>query len=81
MGQKGEAFVKGGCGCLIAFLLLGFCAVLIGGTLQIDVGGAILLFVIGGLVGLGVLAIYNKGVRAGRDDREPMQDLDSFDDH
>jgi hypothetical protein len=37
--------------------------VLLGGRAHIDHGGAIMLFVFGGLVGLIVLAIYNKGRR------------------
>jgi hypothetical protein len=53
--------VKGGCGCLVLFLAVGLLAVLFGGSMRIDAGGAILLFVIGGVVGLIVLAIYNKG--------------------
>lgn len=61
--SAGSAFAKGGGGCLIAFLVIGFLAVAMGGNLHIDMGGAILLFVIGGLMGLVVLAIYNKGRR------------------
>jgi hypothetical protein len=63
MGEKGRAFLKGGAGCLIAFAVIALLAVLFGGTAHIDVGGAILLFVIGGLIGIVVLAIYNKGRR------------------
>lgn len=58
---KGEAFVKGGCGCLIAFLVLGLVATLFGGTMYIDLGGAAILFVIGGVLGLACLAVYSKG--------------------
>ena len=61
MDEKGDAFVKGGCGCLIAFVVLGLSCALIGGNVHIDLGGVILLFVIGGILGLIVLAIYNKG--------------------
>ena len=65
----GAAFAKGGCGCLLAFLLIGMLFVMVGGSMHIDAGGAILLFVIGGVIGLIVLAIYNKGRRdAKRDD-------------
>ena len=63
MAEKGSAFAKGGCGCLIAFAMLGLLAVLVGGSVHIDIGGAVLLFVIGGIVGLIVLSIYNKGKR------------------
>ena len=58
---KGEAFVKGGCGCMVAFLVLGLLAVLVGGHMRIDIGGAIMLFVIGGIGGLVYLWIFNKG--------------------
>ena len=63
MGEKFEAFGKGGCGCLIVFAVCAGIAVLLGGRAHIDLGGAILLFVIGGVIGLVVLAIYNKGKR------------------
>ena len=64
--QKGEAFVKGGCGYLIAFLVIGLFFVLIGGHMHIDICGALALFTVGGIIGLVVLAIYNKGAREGR---------------
>ncbi len=63
MSEKGRAFVKGGFGCLLAFAALALLAVVAGGHAHIDLGGAICLFVVGGLVGLVVLAIYNKGRR------------------
>jgi hypothetical protein len=63
MGKKGTAFTKGGCGCLIAFVVVGLLVVLAGGNVHIDAGGTILLFVIGGTIGLVVLAIYNRGKR------------------
>ncbi len=61
MGEKSKAFVKGGGGCLVAFVVVGVIALLIGGSVHIDAGGAVLLFVIGGVIGLIVLAIYNRG--------------------
>ena len=61
MGEKAAAFLKGGGGCLIGFIVFGLVCVLIGGSMQIDAGGAICLFVCGGLIGLLVLWIYNKG--------------------
>ena len=61
MGEKSEAFAKGGCGCLVAFLVVGLFVVMIGGSMHIDIGGAIMLFVIGGVIGLVVLTVYNKG--------------------
>ena len=63
MGEKGEAFLKGGCGCSVAFLAIGFFFVLIGGSMHIDIGGAIMLFVLGGIIGLVILAVYNRGAR------------------
>lgn len=68
MGEKSEAFVKGGCGCLVAFGGMGLLAVMLGGHVYLDPGGAVMLFVIGGLLGLGWLAIFNSGRRAGRRD-------------
>lgn len=59
--RSGSAFAKGGCGCLIAFAVLALLAVLVGGHAHINLGGAICLFVAGGIIGLVVLAIYNKG--------------------
>ena len=58
---SGKAFVKGGCGCLVAFLAIGLFFVMIGGRMHIDIGGALLLFVIGGVGGLIYLWIFNKG--------------------
>ncbi len=66
MSEKGDAFVKGGCGCIVAFLVIGLSCVLIGGSMHIDIFGAIMLFVIGGVIGLIVLAIYNKGKQDAR---------------
>ncbi len=63
MGEKGSAFAKGGCGCLAAFAAFALVAIVLGGSAHIDIGGAILLFVIGGVIGVIVLAIYNKGKR------------------
>ena len=61
MGQKTEAFLKGGGGCFAGFLLLGLLALMVGGRVHLDIGGAIMLFVMGGVLGLIVLAIYNAG--------------------
>jgi hypothetical protein len=66
MSEKGGAFVKGGCGCLIAFIVIGLSCVLIGGNMHIDIFGAIMLFGIGGVIGLVVLAIYNRGKQDAR---------------
>ena len=65
MGEKGSAFVKGGVGCLAVFIVLAAVALFAGGTAHIDLGGGICLFVGGGLLGLLVLWIYNKGRKAG----------------
>lgn len=61
MGDKSSAFVKGGCGCLLAFVGIAGCAVLFGARVHINLGGAILLFLGGGAVGLIALAFYNRG--------------------
>ena len=67
MASSGGAFIKGGCGCLVVFFVIGLLCVAIGGSMHIDLGGFICLFVCGGLLGLLVLAIYNSGVRKGQD--------------
>ncbi len=61
MDNKAKAFGKGGFGCMILFGILAVCALIFGGNVHINIGGAILLFIIGGLLGLIVLFIYNKG--------------------
>ncbi len=61
----GKAFARGGCGCLVAFLVIGLLCVLFGGRMHIDPFGAVFLFVIGGIIGLIVLYIYNRGHRDG----------------
>jgi hypothetical protein len=63
---KGAAFTKGGCGCLLLFAAVGLIVLLAGGRVRIDPIGALMLFVIGGIIGLIVLAIYNKGRRDGQ---------------
>ncbi len=74
MVDKTEAFFKGGCGCIIGFVVIGLFCVLIGGSMHIDIGGVICLFVLGGIIGLIVLTIYNKGVRQGREPRHRFDD-------
>jgi hypothetical protein len=76
MASTGSAFVKGGCGCVVAFLVVGLVAVMLGGSMHIDLGGAIMLFVIGGVIGLVALAIYNSGYAKGREPPPPPQDDD-----
>lgn len=68
MGEKSQAFMKGGGGCLVAFIVIGLLFVLLGGSMHLDFGGAIMLFVIGGVVGLIVLAVYNRGKRDRNDE-------------
>ena len=72
MPEQGKAFAKGSVGCVVLFFVLAFLAVIFGGQAHIDVGGFILLIVIGGIIGLIVNAIYQKGKRdAGGWDDEP----------
>jgi hypothetical protein len=73
MGQKAKAFGLGSLGCLGAFILFAAIAVVLGGSAYIDIGGFIILVVIGGLIGLLVNFIYNKGRQAGPppDERSP----------
>jgi hypothetical protein len=65
MANEGKAFVKGGCGCLVAFAAIAVLALLFGGSAHIDLGGLVILLVIGGLIGLLVNWIYQKGRRDG----------------
>jgi hypothetical protein len=72
MENKGGAFLKGGAGCLAVFVVLALLALLFGGSVRLDLGGVMILFLIGGLIGLGVNWIYQKGKRdASGDDEEP----------
>ena len=64
VGEKSKAFAKGGCGCIAAFLVIGLLCVLVGGHMRLDLGGAIMLFVIGGVIGLVVHAIYKRGANS-----------------
>jgi hypothetical protein len=73
MSERSKAFVKGGCGCLLIFGAVALLAVVTGGSAYLDLGGGVCLFVVGGLVGLVVLAIYNKGKR---DAGSPVRDID-----
>jgi hypothetical protein len=63
--SKGRAFLKGGCGGLVLFAVFALLAVVFRGHAHADIGGLVLFFMIGGVVGLVVLAIYNRGRRAG----------------
>ncbi len=68
MANEGKAFLKGGVGCFAVFIVLGVLAVLLGGNMHLDLGGVVLLLVIGGIIGLIVNWIYQKGRRDGDDD-------------
>jgi hypothetical protein len=74
MGQKSTSFIAGGCGCLLAFAFLALVAVALGGRAHIDLGGAICLFVVGGIGGLIVLLIYNSGKTAARSETNGAPD-------
>lgn len=68
MENAGKAFVKGGAGCFVVFIVLGVIALIFGGTMHLDLFGAVMLFVIGGVIGLVVNWIYQKGRRDSGDD-------------
>lgn len=70
MANEGKAFVKGGLGCLVVFAVLAVLAVMFGGRAHIDLGGFVILLVIGGLIGLVVNWVYQKGRKDGRNDDE-----------
>lgn len=73
MAGNGKAFLKGGIGCFALFAVFGVIALLAGGYVRADAGGIGLLFIIGGVIGLVINAIYQKGRRdaADRRDDEP----------
>lgn len=60
MSGSGTTFAKGGCGCLLIFLGLGFLAAITGGRVHLDLGGAIFLFIIGGFIALIYRGIFGK---------------------
>ena len=63
MGESGGAFLKGGLGCLAVLIVIGVAAVWLGGTVEVSLGGVILLFLVGGLIGLAAWTIYERGRR------------------
>ena len=63
MGESGGAFLKGGLGCLAVLIVMGVAAVLLGGNVEVSLGGVILLFLAGGLIGLAAWAISERGGR------------------
>ena len=70
MENKGSSFLKGGAGCLGLFVVLALLSVLFGGSAHADFGGVLILFLIGGIVGLGVNWIYQKGKHDASDEDE-----------
>ena len=54
-------FMKGGAGCIGLFFGVGLLALLCGGNVHFDFLGLVMLFVIGGALGLGINYIYRKG--------------------
>ena len=58
-----QAFFKGGVGCLVVFFLLALVASLLGGSATLDCGGSVLLFGLGGVLGVAVYLVYDKGRR------------------
>ncbi len=81
MSGSGNAFAKGGIGCIVAFIGVGLLCVLLGGSIHINLGGIIILFVIGGVIGLIVFSIYNKGVQEGRGGDRRDRGNKRWDDH
>ena len=58
---KGKSFLESGFGYWMSFIVLGLLAVLlIGGNVEMSAVKTVALFAAGGLIGLVILAIYNK---------------------
>ncbi|MDB4358630.1 hypothetical protein N9Z18_00150 [Verrucomicrobiales bacterium] len=72
MENKGSSFLKGEAGCFAVFALLALLALISGGSVRMDFGGVVILFVIGGVIGgvIGLLVnwIYQKGKGDASDD-------------
>lgn len=68
MANEGNAFVKGGLGCFLVFVVVALLAVLFGGQAHLDLGGVVILFVIGGVLGLVGNWIYQKGRNDAQDE-------------
>jgi hypothetical protein len=64
----GMAFLKGGIIAVVGFFALGITCAMAGGWFHIDLCGGLVLFAIGGLIGLAVHAIFRRGYRQGRGD-------------
>ena len=69
----GAAFAKGGCGCLVVFVVLAFLAVLLGGHVRADIRGLLFIFFSGGFVGLLFFSAYNKGRRDAGNPQPPAK--------
>jgi hypothetical protein len=59
-GSAGAAFVKGGCYLVLAFAVLGACALFTGGFASINLGGIACLFVIGGVLGVIIYSLRGR---------------------
>lgn len=68
MADEGKAFVKGGVGCFVVFIVLAILALIFGGNVRLDLGGVVILFIIGGVIGLVANWIYQKGKKDAGDD-------------
>ncbi|MEO5916967.1 MAG: hypothetical protein ABIS50_22250 [Luteolibacter sp.] len=61
MADQGKAFVKGGVGCFVVFVVAAVLVLICGGSAHLDLGGVVILFVIGGVIGMVANWIYQKG--------------------
>lgn len=75
--RKRSAFVVGGFAALAVFVFLACTAMITGGNAHIDAGGAMILFLFGGFVGLGLRWIYLRGRRDAYDGDEDDKPVDS----
>lgn len=58
-----QAFIWGGLSTVVIFSVLVVISLAVGGVAHVEFGGLLLLFALGGVIGIIVRAIYNKGTR------------------
>lgn len=72
--RKRSAILAGGVAFLLLFVFLACCAVMMGGQAKADLGGVLVVFLIGGLFGLAARWIYLRGVADAYEEEEYEED-------